>query len=114
MAQPYNMVFYQGDDFSMTFRLKNKGTGTPVNITGCVPKADMKLALTDATVKMSFTAALVDPLDGTVSLSLTGAQTATLAAGTNLVYDCQLKWPDATTKTYLNGSISVLPEVTKG
>lgn len=114
MAQPYNMVFYQGDDFSMTFRLKNKGTGTPVNITGCVPKADMKLAITDATVKMSFTAVLLDPLDGTVTLSLSGAQTASLAAGQAMVYDCQLKWLDNTVKTYLGGTITVLPEVTKG
>lgn len=114
MAQPYPLVFYQGDDFSMTFRLKNKGTGTPVDLTGCVPKADIKVALSDPNPKVSFTAGLLDPLDGTVKLSLTGAQTAALAAGTALIYDCQLKWPDGTTKTYLGGAINVLPEVTKG
>ena len=113
MAQPYNIVLYQGDDFSMTFRLKNKGLETPVNITGCVPKADIKVNLSDANPKLTFTAALLDPLDGTVTLSLTGAQTAAQAAGTKMIYDCQLKWPDNTTKTYLSGSIDVLPEVTK-
>lgn len=113
MAQALNLVFYQGDDYQLVFRLKNKGTGTPVNLTGCVPKADIKLTLTDANPKLSFTAALLDPLDGTVVLSLTGAQTSGLAAGTALVWDVQLRWPDATTKTYLAGTIAVLPEVTK-
>jgi hypothetical protein len=113
MAQPYNLVLYQGDDFELVFRLKNKGTGTPVNLTGCVPKADMRLTLTDPVVKMSFTASLLDPLDGTVKLVLSGVQTGSLSAGVPLVYDCQLKWPDATTKTYLSGTINVLPEVTK-
>lgn len=114
MAQPYNMVFYQGDDYELVFRLKNKGTGTPVNLTGAVPKSDIKQSASDNTVKISFTAALVNPTDGTVRLSLTGAQTATLAAGEALVYDAQLKWPDNKIKTYLAGTINVLPEVTRG
>jgi hypothetical protein len=114
MAQPYNLVLYQGDDFQLVFRLRNKGNGLPVNLTGAVPKADIKLTAADTNAKLSFTATLLDPLDGTVSLVLTGTQVGALAAGTSLVYDCQLKWPDNTVKTYLGGTINVLPEVTRG
>jgi hypothetical protein len=114
MAQPYNLVLYQGDDFELVFRLKNKGTGTPINITGCTPKADIKITASDTTVKASFGASILDATDGTVKLVLTGTQTAALAAGTALVYDAQLKWPDNKVKTYLSGTIAVLPEVTRG
>jgi len=114
MAQPYNLVFYQGDDYELVFRLKNKGTGTPVNLTGAVPKADIRITPPDTTVKVSFTATLLSPTDGTVRLALTGTQTAALAAGQPLVYDAQLKWPDNKVKTYLAGTINVLPEVTRG
>lgn len=114
MAQTYNIVIYQGDDFELVFRLRDKGTGLPTNITGCVPKSDLKIAPTDNTPKASFTATLKNPTDGTVSLVLTATQTAALAAGVNLVYDAQLKWPDNKIKTYLTGTVVILPEVTRG
>lgn len=114
MAQSYDLSFYQGDSFSLVFRIKNKGTGTPVNLTGCVPKSDIKLDVTDTVAVQAFTAALVNASDGTVSLSLTPTQTAALAAGTDLVYDVQLHWTDGTIKTYLKGVITVEAEVTRG
>ena len=114
MAQNKNLVFYHGDDFELVFRLKNKGTGTPIDLTGCTPRADIRVSYDDATVKQSFTAALLDASDGTVIISLTGAEVATLDAGTDLVWDVQLKWPDNKIKTYLFGTIHVLPEVTRG
>ena len=108
MAQVQNLAFYQGDDFELVFRLKNKADGTPVDLTGCVPSSDIKVALADITKKLSFHASLSDtPTDGMIILTLTGAQTAGLVAGQGLIYDVQLKWPDGRIKTYLKGSITV-------
>jgi hypothetical protein len=81
---------------------------------GVVSLSDIKISTSDTTPKVSFTATLLAPTDGTVQLKLTGAQTAALADGVALVYDVQLKWPDNTVKTYLGGTINVLPEVTRG
>ena len=113
MAQPKNLVLYQGDTFELIFQLKNKGTGTPVDITGCTPKSEIRLTPATATVKVPFTAQLLDATQGKVRLSLTAAQTTALTPGEALVWDVQLLWPDGVVKTYLNGSINVLPEVTR-
>lgn len=114
MAQTKNLVLYQGDSFELIFRLKEKGLGTPVDLTGCVPKSEIRLTPATPTVKVAFTAALVSPAtDGKVRLSLTPAQTTALTAGEALVWDVQLLWPDGVVKTYLTGSVNVLPEVTR-
>lgn len=114
MALTKNIVLYQGDDFELIFQLKNKGTGTPVNITGCTPKSEIRASPDAGTVTVAFAAAIMGaPTDGTVRLYLTSAQTAALTAGEQLVWDVQLLWPSGVIKTYLNGTVNVLPEVTR-
>ena len=114
MAQAWNIVIYQGDTYELIFQLKNKGTGTPVDITGCVPKSEVRVTPSDASTVVSFTSAILgSPLDGKVRLSLTAAQTTALAPGQQMVWDVQLLWPGGVVKTYLNGTINVLPEVTR-
>lgn len=114
MPQAKNLVFYQGDTFELIFQLKEKGTGLPVDLTGCVPKSEIRLTPADAAVKLTFTSALIAPAtDGKVRLSLTAAQVAGLVPSESLVWDVQLTWPDGSIKTYLNGTIAVLPEVTR-
>src|SRR5215831_4496278 len=101
MAQTQNLVFYHGDDFELIFRLKNKGTGLPIDLTGAEPRADIKTDVHDTTATLSFTAELYDATDGTTRISLTGAEVAELDPDTGYVWDVQLHWPDDTIKTYL-------------
>ena len=113
MAQTKNLVMYQGDTFELIFQLKEKGTGLPVDLTGCTPKSEIRISAASPDVVETFTAALAPAIDGKVRLSLTAAETTALAPGTALVWDVQLLWPDGVVKTYLAGSINVLPEVTR-
>jgi hypothetical protein len=114
MAQTKNLVLYQGDTFELIFQLKEKGTGLPVNLTGCVPSSEIRTSAASPTVEETFTAELVSPAtDGKVRLSLTAAETTDLSPGASLVWDVQLLWPDGVVKTYLAGSLNVLPEVTR-
>jgi hypothetical protein len=114
MAQTKNLTLYAGDTFDMTFCLKQKGTGLPVDLTGCVPKAQVRTSAQDSTVMAEIDADIMVQSGagiGKVILHLTPTQTATM---TNGVWDVQLTWPDGSIKTYLNGSVTIIPEVTRG
>lgn len=113
MAQTKNLVMYQGDTFELIFQLKEKGVGTPVNLTGCIPKSEIRTSAASPDVVETFTAVLDPAVDGKVKLSLTAAETTALSPGAALVWDVQLLWPDGVVKTYLAGTINVLPEVTR-
>jgi hypothetical protein len=108
-----DLTVYQGDDFTFTFRIKDPD-GTYIDLTGQTPKAEIRQAAGAADVLAEFGADLEDQavMKGGVTLTLTGAQTAGLAAGSPLAWDVQLTDGNNKVQTYLYGSVSVMAQVT--
>lgn len=110
-----NLAIYRGDRFSFTFSIKD-GAGNYIDKTGYTPKAEMRTTADDAAVAAEFTADLLDQTvaPGAVTLSLTAAETAGLAAG-KYTWDVQLTNSTDPTDvtTYLYGDVTVTADVTK-
>lgn len=113
----HDLDIYKGDSFELFFRIRETDVnGDPagyVNLTGRVPKAQIRASASSGTVLAEFTAALADQTTapGGVLLTLTPAQTAAL---TNGVWDVQLTTTaTGDTKTYLRGTVTVTDEVTR-
>lgn len=120
MAGParYDLSIYQGDDFSLTLRLREQNPdltlGAYIDLTGATAKAEIRATAASATVLAEFTATVLDQTvtPGGLQLSLTHDQTAGLAAGVNGVWDIQVTQAGLIT-TYLHGNVTVTAEVTR-
>jgi hypothetical protein len=111
----YNLELYEGDDFVLPLRLKDT-TGAYFALTGYTGKAQIRATAKSDTVLAEFTCTN-DPDQsaniGKIVLSLTSAQTTSLAATTNAAWDFQLTDPSGKVRTYLAGAVVVIQEVTR-
>lgn len=115
----YNIVLYQGDDFSLHFRLRqyvNGVAGSYIDLSGCTPAAEIK-DIPGGTVLATFTCTLDNQTTspGGVTLSLPHATTASLVATTATTmpyWDFQITDAAGLITTYLGGQVSVLAQVT--
>ena len=92
-----NLAFNQGDDFSslIDFSISLDGYAVSAGITSLVTELPV----------LSFTITYVSLANGQVNISLTDAQTASLARGT---YGWNLKWTAGdVTRTALTGMVAV-------
>lgn len=108
-----NITIYQGDTFELIIRLKDS-TNAYVNLTGATPKSQIRANTATSTVMAEFTAALLTQSGSTLGgfkLSLTASQTTGLTG--NGFYDAQITWPDGSVKTYVAGSVTLIPEITR-
>jgi len=117
LPSTYNISIYKGDTYKRVFRLTDGAIPTPaaIDLTGCVPKAQIRVDPADVSALIDFTATLHTQSGGTLGefeISLTHTETAGLAAAA-YVWDVQLTWPDGTVKTYLAGKCVVTAEVTR-
>lgn len=94
-AGPYNFELDQGASWSMVVTYLQPGTlingvdqldGPPVNLTGWTAAMQVR-EFVGATTILATATCVIDPLAGTVTVTLTRAQTAALPAKTPLVYD---------------------------
>lgn len=106
---------YQGDSFSLKFRLKTKDASeppvvTPVNLTGCTVKAQIRTFETETPeVVAEFASTITDAANGEVELKLTPEQTAEIEGGR---WDVQVTFADGSVKTYIRGNVAVKSQVT--
>lgn len=76
----------------------------PLDLTGATVSAKIKRKVTDSAALISFTAAVVDAAAGTFRLSLTAAQTASLAFDVG-VYDVLITFPSGTVVKFIEGNV---------
>lgn len=118
MPAENDIEIYQGDSYELIFRLRDAG-GNYMNLTGAVPKAQIRATPESGVVLAEFDADLLtqsgDTLGG-VSIKLTGAQTALLPPTPEIegrfYYDAQLT-NGTDIKTHVYGRVKVYPEVTR-
>jgi hypothetical protein len=109
MATKANLLIDQGSDFSTTITITDD-EGLPVDLSEYTGAAQMRKHYTSA-ISYNFNVA-VGSGDGTVTLSMTYAQTANIASG-RYVYDCELLSSANVTSRILEGIVTVTPEVTR-
>jgi hypothetical protein len=122
-----DIQFVKGDDVDLYFRLQaqvfNPSTqlyeaGDYVNLTGSEVRSQIRDDFGGALLE-TFTPGLADQTiyPGLLVLSLTADQTETfdpppLVAKNTYKYDVEIILPNGKKRTYIQGSVSVLPEVT--
>ncbi len=103
-ASVYDIVFTQGDDWSINIDF-------PFDITGYTLKAQARLYPESAAVVAEFTITNVSLVNGTATLSLTDDQTTRFPLKS--YWDLQVTDPDGNTFTYLAGTVFAKRQITR-
>ena len=102
----------QGSDFSISFTFQQED-GTPINFTGYSIRGQIRKSVQSSAPSLTLTAAITDPTKGIIVLSLTNAQTKSVAAG-EYVYDVEIyTGADASVYRIISGQVFVSAEVTR-
>ena len=109
MATKANLTIDQGSTFNVTLDLTDEND-TVIDLTGYSGVSQIRKTFTSLT-GVSFAVA-ISAQYGTVTLSLTPAQTASLVAG-RYVYDVELTSAGGTVSRIIEGIVTVTPQVTK-
>lgn len=109
MATKANITIDQGTTFSTTISLTNDN-GEPIDLSGYTGQSQMRKHYTSSN-SVSFTVSL-GSVNGTVSLSLTPAQTANLTPG-RYVYDVEITSSSNVVSRIVEGIATITPEVTR-
>lgn len=109
-ALPSNtdLVIYKGDYVRLLVTVKDS-SGVPLNLTGCIAKAQLKADYSDRDPKAITCTLTGQP--GQVLLFLSSSVTSQLLPG-NYIYDFQITFTDNETRTFLTGDVTVYNEVT--
>jgi hypothetical protein len=105
----YNLTVYRDRDFSQTFYLKN--LGEVMDLTGYSGKAEIRENQDAATLLAAFQVT-IDPLIGSITLSLTDTQTILLPGGATF-WDLVLTDPHGLRQNYIEGQVNVVGTVTR-
>lgn len=109
MAEKTNLVIDQGSTYSSNVVLKDIN-GDPVPLSGYTANSQMRRWYTSSNVTASF-ATSINTATGTITLSLSSAQTAAIPSG-RYVYDVEISDGSIVTRV-AEGIVTVTPEVTK-
>ena len=110
MAAVSNLAIDQGTTFSVTITVTDD-TGSARNLTNYTARSQMRKSYY-TTANTAFTANLLNPTDGTITLDLSATQTSALKAG-RYVYDVELVSNTATVERLVEGIVTIYPEATK-
>ena len=109
MATKANIIIDQGTTFSTVINLTDDN-GDPIDLTGYTGDSEMRKHYTSSN-SQSFSISLGGTL-GTVTLSLTSAQTANLTPG-RYVYDVEVTSGSNVVSRIVEGIVTITPEVTR-
>lgn len=107
-----NLTMYAGEDVRIVMTLKDS-TGTPLNLTGYAYKSQYSSTFAPGgTVYATYSANVLSPTAGTISIRLSKAQTTTLS-GTQGVWDVQQTDSGGAISYIVKGKALVVPTVTR-
>lgn len=100
---------------------KDRTTGTPLDLTGCLVRGQIRKTAASPTVIAQFAITIVDALAGRFDVDMDEATTAAIPAGADMtrpescyVYDIELRDSLNRVIPLLWGNVNVLREVTRG
>lgn len=115
-AQIKNLVIEQGVTFRFSFRLKEKTSGNPLDLSGYTgrmqirPKAGSTTVIADLTTENGGIS--INGSEGRISIYITDEETATYAF-TSARYDLEIVSAGGEVVRVFKGSVKLDPEVTK-
>ena len=113
-----DLTVYKGSTFSKKFQWKTGEPLTPVDLTGCTIRMQVRKLVTSSSVLVEFNGSngmlsITDPLNGLFKLDISAA-TSTAFNFTSGVYDIEVSYPDnITVYRLIEGSFTAVPEVTR-
>lgn len=112
-----NITIEQGATFARTVQWLQADGVTPVSLTGYVARMQIRRGYTSATTLISLTSSpaaglVITAATGTVAITITDEQTATLPAG-SAVFDLELESGGGVVYRLLEGKATITPEVTR-
>ena len=117
-TKPYLLIIDQGATRTLNVQWTQRvsGVDTPVNLTGYSARMMLRTSYSAGSPTLSLTSPsgglVITPLTGTVTVTMTAAQTAALAAG-DYVYDLEVVSGGGEVTRILDGIARVTPEATK-
>lgn len=119
-AAKYDITIEQGATFSLPLVIKNSD-GTYFDLTNWVPRGQIRKYVKSTIVIIGFSFSIIDAVGGSMVVSLTAAQTATISSGSvstdaqsKYVYDVELVYTSGEpVKRLLQGTVYISPEVTR-
>ena len=110
-AARYDLVIDQGSDFAIEFTVNESGSAK--NLTGYTARAQLRPTKSSSTLTATFTCSIETPANGKISMILSNATTAGLAAG-RFFYDLEIfTASDTLVQRLLFGEVTVTQEVTR-
>jgi hypothetical protein len=109
-----SLSIYQGDDWTLLATFTSGGS--PVNLTGMTFAAEIRAGTADSAPSplATITCAIVAPAtDGKLLLSLSHDETLPLVPDPALLWDLQAQDSLGKVTTYLRGSVTITPEITR-
>lgn len=110
MATVNNLYIDQGTSFSATVQIIGNDD-LPFNLNGYTSNAQIRRNYATNTVSATFTTAVFEAANGTLTLSLTAGQTGNLKYG-RYVYDVEIA-SGSTVLRPVEGIVTVYPQVTR-
>jgi hypothetical protein len=105
----HNLTIYRDRDFSQTFYLKTLGVA--MDLTGYSGKAEIRENQDAAGLLVAFQVT-IDPLIGSITLSLTDTQTILIPVGAAF-WDLVITDPHGVRQNYIEGQVTVVGTVTR-
>lgn len=118
-AHKVKLPIEQGATFDNTYTWKtgSRTAATPVDLTGCVARAQFRPEITSELVLLELTTENgrieLGGVDGTIRLRLSATDTAAITWA-DAVYDLEIEFADGRVVRRMAGAVSVSPEVTRG
>jgi hypothetical protein len=112
MAAPgiQNLTFVRGDTETVQVTMTSDGAA-PINITGRTYASQLRTSPDISAISASATCSITDAVNGVMTVLFTATSTATLDPG-YYYWDLQ-ETNGATVTTVLQGTVNVLPDVTR-
>lgn len=112
MAAGFQELFLeQGANYNTTITLDNVD-GSAFDLTNFVGKSQIRKSYYSSNVSAEFVITVADPLEGVIGLNLDAANTANIQPG-RYVYDVIIKNSSNVVSRVLEGTVNVLPQVTR-
>lgn len=109
----FSVIKNDTSDFAWTMTFKYLESGLAIDLTDAEIKADFKTSIDATTVvlSMSIVNSKIEYVDAANGIIKFAKQVIAIAAGI-YVYDLQITFPSGDIKTYVNGQMTVIQDIT--
>jgi hypothetical protein len=112
MAAYVELYIDKGTSFQNKITLTDDSTNTSINLAGYSARSQLRRSYYSTNASANVICTISDPANGEITMTLSASNTSNLKAGAYL-FDLQTTDPVGAVTRVLEGTITVLPEVTR-